>query len=326
MMKFDYLPLKYTLMLKELSRLSVLSLLGIMISFTSIENARAQVNPSREDIRKAVTVSSSEPNLVADKAKPGLQTAAVDSMFMRLGMEMEDEMFPADDLYDSWNTEYVKAYADANVPDSYTIDVTGFRMPVEGKVTSPFGPRRKRFHYGTDIKLQTGDTVRAAFDGKVRVKQYERKGYGYYLVLRHSNGLETVYGHLSDYLVDQDEVVQAGQPIALGGSTGRSTGPHLHFEFRFLGLAINPPDIIDFDEFCTKDDSYVFEKSVAVKSYSTQKYSAHGKNKIQYHRIKQGDTLSTIARRHGISVDKLCKLNGLKSSSSLRVGKSLRVS
>ncbi|MDR0865281.1 MAG: peptidoglycan DD-metalloendopeptidase family protein [Candidatus Symbiothrix sp.] len=314
-------------MLKELSRISVLSLLGITISFTSIEKAQAQVNPSREEIKRALSVSSTEPNLVADRTKPGMQTDVVDSLMMRLGLEMEDEMFPADDIYDSWNTDYLKAYAGVDVPDLYTIDLSGFVMPVEGKVTSPFGPRRKRFHYGTDIKLQTGDTVRAAFDGKVRVKQYERKGYGYYLVIRHSNGLETVYGHLSEYLVGQDEVVKAGQPIALGGSTGRSTGPHLHFEFRFLGLAINPPDIIDFDEFSTKDDLFVFKKSEAKTSnYSAKKYSTKGKSKIQYHRIKKGDTVAVIARKHGISVEKLRKLNNLKSGSVLKIGKSLRVS
>jgi murein DD-endopeptidase MepM/ murein hydrolase activator NlpD len=303
----------------RLKKIFVLSVGGIVMSFSLME-MQAQVNLSKEEVKKAVVISSSEPVLVADRAKPGLHVVAVDSILMQMALEKEEEIFPADELYDSWNTEYVKAYKEITLPDSYQIDLSGFVMPVEGKITSHFGQRRRRFHYGTDIKLQTGDTVRAAFDGKVRIKQYERKGYGYYVVLRHSNGLETVYGHLSKFLVEQDETVKAGQPIALGGNTGRSTGSHLHFEFRFLGAAINPIEIIDFDEFCTKDDIYVFKKS--ENNYSS--YSK--KDKIQYHRIKQGDTLAYIAKKNGITVTKLCRLNNIRPGYALRAGKSLRVS
>ncbi|GHT49575.1 peptidase [Bacteroidia bacterium] len=306
-------------MIKELSKLSALSLLGITLSLTSADQAQAQTRISRE------TNQSSE-TLVADKVKTGLETVAVDSMMAQL--EFMEEGYPADDLYDGWNTEYVKAYKGVEIPDSFCINVSEFVMPIEmSKVTSNYGPRRRRFHYGTDLKLQKGDTVRAAFDGKIRVKNYERRGYGYYLVLRHPNGLETVYGHLSGFLVEQDENVKAGQPIALGGNTGRSTGPHLHFEFRFLGQAINPGEIIDFDELAIKDDQYVFVKNKSGNSYaSSGKYTSDGTNKIKYHRIKQGDTLGAIARRYGTTVSKLCKLNKLKTTSTLHLGKSLRIS
>jgi murein DD-endopeptidase MepM/ murein hydrolase activator NlpD len=132
--------------------------------------------------------------------------------------------------------------------------------------------------------------------------------------------LETIYGHLSKFLIEQDETVKAGQPIALGGNTGRSTGSHLHFEFRFLGAPINPVEIIDFDEFCTKDDMYLFKKS-------ENKYSSYNKKgKIQYHRIRQGDSLAYIAKRHNTTVSRLCKLNNIKPNYILRSGKSLRVS
>ncbi|MDR2682673.1 MAG: peptidoglycan DD-metalloendopeptidase family protein [Dysgonamonadaceae bacterium] len=262
--------------------------------------------------------------LTADKVKTGLETAAVDSMMVQLET-LEEELYPADDIYDNWNTEYVKAYQNAVVPDSFRIDVSEFVMPVAGlqRITSPFGPRRRRFHYGTDLKVQTGDTIYAAFDGKVRVKNYERRGYGYYVVLRHPNGLETVYGHLSKFLVEQNENVKAGQPIALGGNTGRSTGSHLHFEFRFLGNAINPAEIIDFDEWAIKDDQYTFIKN---KSGASSKYLAGGSDQIRYHRIRSGDTLGAIARRYGTTVNKLCRLNNMKGSSILRVGRSIRVS
>lgn len=89
-------------------------------------------------------------------------------------------------------------------------------------------------HNGLDIKVYIGDTIRAAFSGKVRMVKYERRGYGKYVVIRHENGLETVYGHLSKQIVDENQYVEAGEPIGLGGNTGRSTGSHLHFE-RVLG-------------------------------------------------------------------------------------------
>jgi murein DD-endopeptidase MepM/ murein hydrolase activator NlpD len=245
---------------------------------------------------------------------------------MVLELNEEESLFPADDLYDGeWNKEFVKAYSNIAIPDSFRIDVTGFIMPVQGRVTSPYGPRRRRFHYGTDVKLQTGDTVLAAFDGKVRVKKYERRGYGYYLVLRHPNGLETVYGHLSKFLVEADETVKAGQPIALGGNTGRSYGSHLHFECRFLGQAIDPSKIVDFENFCTFDESYVFQKDKSGRPTSN-KYTATGNGQIKYHRIRQGDTLSVIAKKYGVSIDSLCRLNGIKKTTVLRVGRSIRCS
>jgi murein DD-endopeptidase MepM/ murein hydrolase activator NlpD len=309
---------------KVLWRLAVSGIL--LLSGKNIQAQSAiQVHPEYEETKPVVVVNSNKK--VADKVKMDNEHLVVDTMLMRIGLEAEEEMFPADELYDGeWDNEYVKAYSGVSVPDSYPIDVSEFVMPVEGKVTSNYGKRRRRFHYGTDIKLQTGDTVRAAFDGKVRVKKYEKRGYGYYMVLRHPNGLETIYGHLSQFLVEEGENVTAGQAIALGGNTGRSTGSHLHFEFRFLGHAINPGEIIDFEQFCTKDEIYIYEKGKSELPDASSKYAAKGKGKIKYYRIKKGDTLSSIARKTGVSVNRLCKLNKIKTATTLRVGRSIRLS
>lgn len=161
-------------------------------------------------------------------------------------------LFPADELYGShWENKWVNPYKNTKIefPDSAEIDCSRFTLPIDNelRITSKYGPRRRRMHYGIDLKVYVGDTIRAAFDGKVRIRSTERRGYGNYLVLRHPNGLETVYGHLSKFIVSENEVVRAGQPIGLGGNTGRSTGSHLHFETRFLGQPINPSDIIDFE-------------------------------------------------------------------------------
>ena len=202
---------------------------------------------------------------------------------------LEDEQEPEIDIYtEGWNSSLVNPYAHHAVPNNVRIDVSDYAMPVPGFITSPYGyrPRFRRQHKGVDLKLNTGDTVRAAFAGKVRLTRFERGGYGYYVILRHANGLETVYGHLSRFLVKPNQTVNVGDPIALGGSTGRSTGPHLHFETRFMGYA---------------DGSR------------------------QTYRVKKGDTLYSIANAHGTTVNKLCKLNGISTKSRINPGKVLRV-
>ena len=169
------------------------------------------------------------------------------------------------DIYsEGWNSDRVNPYQNANIPSTKVIDVSKYAMPVKHKVvTSHFGYRKQfgRMHYGVDLKSSVGDTIYAAFTGKVRLTKFDRNGYGFYVVVRHDNGLETVYGHLSKFLVKPNQVVKAGTPIALGGNTGRSTGPHLHFETRFMGIAINPEKIFDFVNGTTIRDNYTFNKN-----------------------------------------------------------------
>ena len=251
---------------------------------------------------------------------------------------------PCDDIYGGvWQNAHVDIYgALKNAPDSFIVNLTNFSMPHVGRMTSNFGRRgSRRYHYGIDLKLQVGDTIYAAFDGKVRVQQYERRGYGYYAVIRHVNGLETVYGHLSKFLVKENDFVKSGQPIALGGNTGRSTGPHLHFETRFLGKPINPNYLIDFNnKVCHRDEYLVTNSSYRKTSQSSRvltnasnykEPTSTANNKyvsgtVKYHRIKSGDTLGAIARRHGLSVSRLCSMNNITPKTTLRIGKSLRVS
>lgn len=210
----------------------------------------------------------------------------------------ENLMFPADELYGEWTNEWVNPFRGKKVdlPDSCVIDCSTFVLPMDSmtRVTSKYGPRRRRMHKGIDLKVQIGDTIRAAFDGKVRIKNFERRGYGYYLVIRHPNGLETVYGHLSKFLVGVNDIVRAGDPIALGGNTGRSTGSHLHFETRFLGQAINPADIIDFDNSIPHQDQYVF-RNVKINGRKSNIYTSSNSQMV-YHRVKSGDTLGKIAQ------------------------------
>jgi len=175
----------------------------------------------------------------------------------------EDTEVPASGVYETWTNRRINPYMTpvAKLPDSVRINLSQYVPPVATFITSHFGMRRYRFHYGTDLKLNVGDPVHAAFNGKVRITGYEAGGYGNYVVIRHDNGLETVYGHLSKVLVHENQPLKAGDVLGLGGSTGHSTGPHLHFETRYLGNAINPEKLFDFAYHMPINDIYVIRKA-----------------------------------------------------------------
>jgi murein DD-endopeptidase MepM/ murein hydrolase activator NlpD len=234
------------------------------------------------------------------------------------------------------------------------VNLRDFCMPTTSRViTSNFGSRWKRQHKGLDIKVYIGDTIRAAFPGKVRIVRNEgaRKGYGKYVVIRHTNGLETIYGHLSAWLVEENQEVRAGDPIALGGNTGKSTGSHLHFETRLCGVALNPAIMFDFknqdvigDQWMFRRSTYNQESALATRLRGTggvyrggddleanmasssvrSSSSAKSTSGIRYHKVQKGETLSAIARKHRTSVNALCSLNGIKKNVTLRIGQILK--
>lgn len=254
-------------------------------------------------------------------------------------IDLVDEVEPEIDIYtEGWNSRSVNPFKESDVPNSAVINVTGYHMPHMGRVSSPYGYRARfgRMHKGVDISLKMNDTVRAAFDGKIRLTNYEAKGYGNYVIIRHPNGLETVYGHLNRHLVKPNQVVKAGDPIGLGGSTGRSTGPHLHFETRYMGYAINPAAIFDFANHTTHTDTYTFTKQtyqkprnyapsreLAKNENGTNPYTSAGQ-KTSY-TVKKGDTLSSIARAYGISTTTLRNLNHMSAEDRIKVGQTLKL-
>jgi murein DD-endopeptidase MepM/ murein hydrolase activator NlpD len=137
-----------------------------------------------------------------------------------------------------------------------------FHMPAPGLVTSRYGPRNGRNHNGIDIDLETGDTIYATWSGKVRYAKYNDGGFGNLVIIRHPNGLETLYAHLSKFLVYPDQDIVAGEPIALGGNTGHSYGSHLHFEIRFYDAPMNPEEIIDFTKKELKNENLFVHKGL----------------------------------------------------------------
>ena len=295
----------------------------------------------------ALTASSaSAQDLLARQAPVDRKMKAVDSIV--LNRLIEQEMFenPAGDIYDEWDNELTH-YSGSPLPDETTVDLRGFCMPTTSRVvTSNFGARWGRQHKGIDVKVYIGDTIRAAFSGKVRIVKYEPRGYGKYVVIRHYNGLETYYGHMSKQLVTENEEVKAGDPIGLGGNTGRSTGSHLHFETRLCGVALNPALMFDFRNQDVTSDFYTFRRSrYASESAMANRLrgansSSRGNGRFEgdsdddselaiaapsvsfapethFHKVKKGETLQAVARKCHTTVEALCKLN--------RIGKNIRL-
>ena len=285
---------------------------------------------SAQNLQSVSNYSKTHEKLLAHQNRVQEQIRLKEAQEFATQLYDEDEPEPELDIYaEGWESDKVNAYRDSDIPATKVLDVSKYHMPIEGRITSRYGyrPRFRRMHYGIDLGLSVGATVRAAFSGKVRLTKYERRGYGFYVIVRHDNGMETVYGHLSRFLVKPDQRVEAGQPIALGGNTGHSTGPHLHFETRFMGIAINPEAIFDFENKTTHTDSYTFNKNSYNKSrnYAPTNRKSSGRSYGSTHKIRQGETLGAIAARYGTTVAKLQRLNGLGKSTNIRAGKTIRV-
>ena len=334
------------------------------------------------------SVPAMSQDLLARQAPVDRKMNTIDPLELEKMNSLEKYFTPAnysDNLYTDWNNRFAHSYG--QIPDSFRIDLRGFCMPTPSrKITSNYGPRWGRIHKGLDIKVYVGDTIRAAFSGRVRVVRYEGNGYGNFVVIRHDNGLETVYGHLSKHLCKPNQEVRAGDVIGLGGNTGRSTGSHLHFETRLCGTALNPAVLFDFYNQDVTGDFYVYNKrtydrdasaasrrtmatinkgnvnstempghgnlalrtSVQNTSWSNASGSVIAKNQAPskapevvsipnvsrntetaatptgFHKVVEGETLYSIAKKRGKTVDEMCKLNHVGKNFKVVPGQILR--
>ena len=244
-----------------------------------------------------------------------------------------------------WDNEKISAYREValgEIPLTTPIDLVdslrAYRYPHKGRITSRYGVRRRQNHNGIDIALKVGDTICSAFDGRVRFSKATETGYGTLVIIRHDNGLETYHGHLSARLVEENERVVAGQPIGLGGNSGRSTGPHLHFECRYMGQSFDPERLINFRTGELRRDHLLLKRSY-FSIYSKYEQDWNGEKIVadadkkeaqlsaerKYYKVRSGDYLGLIAKRNYTTVANICRLNGIKADAVLPIGKVLRV-
>jgi murein DD-endopeptidase MepM/ murein hydrolase activator NlpD len=242
----------------------------------------------------------------------------------------------------------------ANIPDSVYFVMcdseTEFCVPRNGGINSLYGPRWGAMHKGLDIHLSKGDAVKAALPGKVRYAQFNTGGYGNLVVLRHPNGLETYYAHLTDIKVKVNQWVDAGKIIGTGGNTGVEwSGDHLHFEMRYRDHAFDPLLIIDWPKKQLKADTLVLYKKNMHEAVSSSAGSAALKKEMmeasgsnsgetasassatisqssqRYHVVQYGETLYSIARQYGKSSLELRTLNRIGTDCKITVGQRLKL-
>lgn len=265
----------------------------------------------------------------------------------------------------NWDTTSVFSYRNIelrDIPDLTQLNIVDtlseFASPIQGKVFSRYGPRGRRNHNGVDIPLKIGEPILTAFDGKVRYARYNSGGFGNLVIVRHPNGLETWHAHLSKINVAVNDFVKRGQVLGYGGNTGRSRGPHLHFEVRYKDQSFDPEFLFDFENGELRFQNFTLDKKFfnirsraseileeddedsgfdpsdplltrdengnVIKPNDKPKAEA-SKPQAVYHTIRSGDMLSKLAVRYGVTVDQICRLNNISRTTILQLGRRLRI-
>ncbi len=345
--------------MKILNKTSLFVIFSILIFFQMGYNTYAQRPPLQDDNKPQLIVPRYHLEPVTPLQRTGSE--AIDTLptineyvkvilfadntwqYLKMpNMPKETNIFE-----EAWSSERVNPYGIEyeDLEDAWSIwlvdSLNLYHIPYKGDVTirSKFGIRRGRRHQGVDIPLKIGDPLYSPFPGKVRIASYNRKGYGNYVVLRHDNGLETVFAHLSEIKVKEGDWLNAGDVIGLGGSTGRSTGPHLHFETRYKGFAFDPQWLFDFNTGQLRHRLFVLKKKYfspysnygqdfedEILNEEDDKKEAAEREAMRWYTIKSGDNLGRIAQRYGTTVGAICRLNqGLTPKTTLRIGRKIRV-
>jgi LysM repeat protein len=287
--------------------LSIFSIL-LSIGLSAQQDTITTIDTTKSNINIPVDTITPMDTTIIDIEEAGIDSAQIKAW---------DSLAVFQECWDNVNLFPYRHPVAPKVPDSLMIVLVDsnrkFVMPVIGKLNSPYGWRGRRMHNGIDIKLAKHDTVLACMDGKVRYAGYNRGGYGYLIIIRHFNGLESYYSHLTKIKVERNEYVTAGQFIGTGGNSGAPrVGPHLHWELRWKDYPFDPQHVVDYDNHKLKTDTLIITPKV-IKYKPTSKSG-------KVHIVKSGDTLSAIAARHKTSVGYLCKLNGIRSTSILQIG------
>ena len=284
------------------------------IADSTISESTAESAPSEEGVASAnesnIAEATNSEEAVTEEAST--EDTAADENVASAESEDSEEL---DSLQESTLDESATAFLDFSGAHFPTLHGT--------RLNSPYGIRKHRLHRGVDMHINIGDSIVAAYPGKVVVSKYNRRGYGHYVMIEHANGTRTLYGHLKKRLVNVGDTVEGGQLVGWGGNTGRSSGPHLHFEIRYGEVNIDPATVFNIEEGTLLENMDHYSIASAVESHNEIQKEL---SKHRYHRIRSGDTLGKIARLYGTTIEKLCRLNGIKRTSILRIGQTLRCS
>ena len=286
----------------------------VLAADSTISESTAESAPSEEGVASAnesnIAEATNSEEAVTEEAST--EDTAADENVASAESEDSEEL---DSLQESTLDESATAFLDFSGAHFPTLHGT--------RLNSPYGIRKHRLHRGVDMHINIGDSIVAAYPGKVVVSKYNRRGYGHYVMIEHANGTRTLYGHLKKRLVNVGDTVEGGQLVGWGGNTGRSSGPHLHFEIRYGEVNIDPATVFNIEEGTLLENTEHFSIASAVESHNEIQKEL---SKHRYHRIRSGDTLGKIARLYGTTIEKLCRLNGIKRTSILRIGQTLRCS
>lgn len=337
-----------------------------MLLFVSMTQAQNRRRPSYSSPAKELAIEALPRHVIDTIATDDPETKVI--IFSNNTWEFFrpkfDNKFRDHEVYKyNWDTTSIFSYRNVELKDIPEIvelklfdSLPQFCSPMVGRVSSKYGPRRRRNHNGTDLPLRTGEPLFATFDGKIRYAKYNTGGYGYLVIVRHPNGLETWYAHLSKLNVRVNDYVKAGQVIGFGGNTGRSRGSHLHFETRYQDQSFDSEFLFDFETGQIRYQTFALERSffnihsraseileeddfdidlpgnlLAEASDTTIQVVQKPKPKpvstegAQYHTIVSGNTLGHIAMKYGVSIDQLCRLNNITRTTTLALGRKLRV-
>ncbi len=346
-----------------LRNFSILFTLMAIGGIVSVQGQRSNTSPKLEDLpRRAIDTLSTQD----DETKVIIYSNNTWSYYRPTLLNKYDDL----PVYQKhWDTTQVFAYRTielSDLPSAVDLKLIStmdeFHPPIIGRVFSKYGPRGRRSHKGVDIPLQTGEPIYAVFEGKIRYSKYNTGGYGNLVIIRHKNGLETWYAHLSKRNVAVNEYVKAGQVIGFGGSTGRSRGPHLHFETRYCDQNFDPEYLFDFENGQLKYQTFALERSflniysrasdqleeeddegylaLLTENIDSDSTSADFLERVAraqakpdginpggpvYHTVRSGDILGRIAQKYGVSIDQICRLNNIKRTTILQIGRKLRI-
>jgi len=299
------------------------------------DTTKKVVKPDTTQVKPEDTIRKEEipfdpfkiPNLPAERIAE-IDTSISSVVQVSEYLKIDCVWVKAADYYSIWSSEYINPYRKNPSKDTVHLMLYDevrnqlWAKPLDDiLLTSHFGPRWGRMHQGIDMNLRMGTPIYTIFDGIVRIATFGG-GYGYHVVVRHSNGLETLYAHMSKLSVQVGQVVRAGELLGLGGSTGWSTGPHLHLEVMYAGNAFNPLFILEVNP---KSEIPFVRAKFFDLTPTHYRHIGTVVKKDYFHTVKAGETLNSIAKRYGTNAVYLAKFNKLPVNAMLKVGQRIRL-